>query len=247
MDDDQQLKGHISIQKGISFPPMQKCSCCTPSKFHCPFCLPNLFKPTKYSKARIHLDNHTKKAVSFGDYTIHRCGLGCRKQTHFHCMYCTSTLLKKKDFTNHLLFCQLAQQRIAIKLSKQQAAVTRRVQIEGMIAPSLTPGDSDLPLFKIESNKDSDDKTGILDSGEQSGQSVTPIIFKSNKCEAGGMNMEPRSSKCDRTVQTNTEKPQDCDEFYFMKLVKMFKKLSPQKQADVRMKIERLLFEAEFE
>ena len=48
-------------------------------------------------------------------------------------------------------------------------------------------------------------------------------------------------------LRANAEKPQDCDEFYFMSLAKMFKKLSDQKKADVRLKIERLLFEAEFE
>lgn len=58
-------------------------------------------------------------------------------------------------------------------------------------------------------------------------------------------NLKP--STCDRTVQTNIEKPQDCDEYYFMSLVKMFKKLPPEKKADVRMKIERILFEAEFD
>lgn len=52
---------------------------------------------------------------------------------------------------------------------------------------------------------------------------------------------------CDQTVQTNIEKTQDCDEYYFMSLVKTFKKLPPQKKAEVRMKIERILFEAEFE
>lgn len=45
---------------------------------------------------------------------------------------------------------------------------------------------------------------------------------------------EPESSKYHPTVQTNSEKPQDCDEYYFMSLVKMFKKLSPQKKVEVR-------------
>ncbi len=121
---------------------------------------------------------------------------------------------------------------------------------------SLNPMDFIL-LFKMfllssqDGDDDSDDITIILDSGDHysqgasSSQSVTPIIFKSNECDTVGMSTDP--SKCHRTVQTNIEKPQDCDEFYFMSLVKMFKKLSPQKKADVRMKIERLLFEAEFE
>lgn len=107
-----------------------------------------------------------------------------------------------------------------------------------------------------EVNDDSEDITIISDSDDQgsqgasSSQSVTPVIPKSNELNTADtmrMSMEPESSKCDRTVQTNFERPQDCDEYYFMNLVKMFKKLTPQKKSVVRMKIERLLFEAEFE
>lgn len=107
-----------------------------------------------------------------------------------------------------------------------------------------------------EINDDSEDITIISDSDDQgsqgasSSQSVTPVIPKSNELntvDTMRMSTEPESSKCDQTVQTNFERPQDCDEYYFMNLVKMFKKLTPQKKSVVRMKIERLLFEAEFE
>ncbi|XP_038557319.1 uncharacterized protein LOC119890233 [Micropterus salmoides] len=256
MDSGQQLKGHISIQKGLNIPPPQKCNnCCYPSRFHCPFCLPTFFKPSKRSRARIHLSNHLKRAIYFGEYTIHRCGLGCRKQQHYHCLYCTATLLRKRDFTNHLPYCHQAEQRRAQKGSLIQKAVTqRRVQTKELIASSLTPGESDIPSYEIDSDNDSDDVTVVTDSDDQSSQgassssqSATPFI---PKCDTAGKmkgSAEPDSSKCHQTVQTNFDKPQDCDEYYFMSLVKMFKKLSPQKKADVRMKIERLLFEAEFE
>lgn len=111
-------------------------------------------------------------------------------------------------------------------------------------------------LSSQEVNDDSEDITIISDSDDQgsqgasSSQSVTLVIPKSNELNTADtmrMSMEPESSKCDRTVQTNFERPQDCDEYYFMNLVKMFKKLTPQKKSVVRMKIERLLFEAEFE
>lgn len=64
---------------------------------------------------------------------------------------------------------------------------------------------------------------------------------------SGGKKQLPKLvlSKCDRMVQTNMDQPQDCDEFYFMNLVKVFKKLTPCKKTEVRMKIERILFEAE--
>lgn len=54
-------------------------------------------------------------------------------------------------------------------------------------------------------------------------------------------------STCDQTVQTDAEQPHDCDEYYFMSLVKTFSKLAPEKKTQVRMEIERILFEAEFE
>ncbi|XP_048848204.1 uncharacterized protein LOC125718401 [Brienomyrus brachyistius] len=96
---------HITIQRGLSLPSSKKCSCCPSAKFHCPFCGPEYFKPTKLSKLRVHLNGHFKRAVFCGDYTIHRCGLGCRKQQHFHCLYCTSTVLKKRDLISHLSAC----------------------------------------------------------------------------------------------------------------------------------------------
>ncbi|XP_039992584.1 uncharacterized protein LOC120795103 [Xiphias gladius] len=254
MDSDQQSKAHVSIQRGLSIPPLQKCnSCCSPGKFHCPFCSPAFFKPTKRSRVRLHLDNHLRRAFYVGEYTIHRCGLECRKQPHYHCLYCTATVMRKRDFTNHLPFCHQAQQRRAQKVSQLQPAMT---QTKGLSAPPLTPGESDTPSYDIESDDVSDNITIIPDSddhssqGASSSQLVSPIIPKSNECDSVGKrkrSMEPHSSKCHQTVQTNIEKPQDCDEYYFMNLVKLFKKLSPQKKAEVRMKIERLLFEAEFD
>ncbi|XP_010743640.1 uncharacterized protein LOC104930532 isoform X1 [Larimichthys crocea] len=215
MDTDEQPEVHVSIQKGFSFPALQKCKdCCTPAKFHCPFCLPTFYKPTKYSKAMIHLENHLKRAIFIGEYTIHKCALGCRTQAHYHCLYCRATLMKN-HFTTHLSWCLKSQQGRGQNLSNMQESDGNR------------------------------DNIIILNSGERgeeasssSSQSVVPIAM---------MSADQGSSKCDRSVQTNFEKPQDCDEFYFMSLVKLFKKLSPQKKADVRMKIERLLFEAEFE
>ncbi|XP_071345709.1 uncharacterized protein [Trachinotus anak] len=228
MSSGQRPKVHVSIQKGLCIPPLNKCtSCCSPGKFHCPFCLPVFFKPTKLCRVRLHLENHLRKAIYVDDYTIHRCGLGCRRRQHYHCLYCTATLIRTRDFSNHLPVCKQAQQRRAPKLSQLQGEMTEKVQTKG-----LTPGESDTPSYNIESEDDGGRITIIPDSGDQSSQ---------------GVSVELDSSKCDQSVQTNIEKPQDCDEYYFMNLVKLFKRLSPQKKAQVRMKIERLLFEAEFE
>ncbi|KAF0043046.1 hypothetical protein F2P81_004383 [Scophthalmus maximus] len=105
-----------------------------------------------------------------------------------------------------------------------------------------------------DSGDDSDNIAIVPESdrsqGAGSSQLVSPVIPKPSQCDTVGQTNRttaPDSSKCHQSVQTNIEKPQDCDEFYFMNLVKLFKKLSLKKKADVRMKIERLLFEAEFD
>ncbi|XP_070822150.1 uncharacterized protein [Chaetodon trifascialis] len=234
MDDYQPLTVHESIQKGFSVPPLQKChNCCSPSKYHCPFCLPTLFKPTIRSRVLGHLNIHLMKAIYIGEYTIHRCGLQCRRKRHYHCLYCTATVMTKNSFTTHLPFCRRTQ---------QQRAQNKRVLTEGLIAPSLTPGE--------DSNDDSEDITIILASDDQSSRGESSSSSNSNGCDTVykmRTAVEPFTPKSHQAVQTSIEKPQDCDEYYFMNLAKMFKRLSPQKKADVRMKIERLLFEAECE
>ncbi|MED6290412.1 hypothetical protein CHARACLAT_012697 [Characodon lateralis] len=100
-------KLHITVQRGRSLPPVKRCSCCPSPQYHCPFCGPGFFKPTKLSKIKIHMTGHFNKAVFYGDYNIHRCGLSCRKQQHFHCLYCTATILRKRDLKVHLSVCHL--------------------------------------------------------------------------------------------------------------------------------------------
>lgn len=122
------------------------------------------------------------------------------------------------------------------------------VQTGELNAPALTPGENDVPAYDT---KNTDDSSGIIiiqdqddqNGGEGSSQSGSPVISESNQRDTAGMTK--RST--DSTVSTNSEKPQDCDEYYFMGLLEMFKRLSPQKKAEVSMKIERLLFEAGFE
>ncbi|XP_031704656.1 uncharacterized protein LOC116384286 [Anarrhichthys ocellatus] len=216
------IKLHISIHKGLSTPPLQKCkNCCHPAKFHCPFCLPSSFEPTNYSRARHHLDKHLKKSIHLQGYTIHRCRLECRNQPHYHCLYCPATRIRKQDLNKHVLRC--------LQDLQERDPQSSQLHTKG----STSPAKDDILSCDIESCDDGDDLTVITDRdhqhsrGASGSQRVTPVVVQ--------------------TVQTNSEKPQDCDEFYFMNLVKMFKKLSPQKKAEVRMKIERLLFEAEFD
>lgn len=254
MNSDQQLKVHISIQKGSSFPPLLQCnSCCPPGKVHCPFCTPTFFKPQIPTRVRIHLQDHLRRAVFIGEYTIHRCSLECRNRPHYHCLYCKSTLLKKYDFTHHLSACQESHMLRAIRSSQLQTFMGIIVQTGELNAPALTPGENDVPAYDT---KNTDDSSGIIiiqdqddqNGGEGSSQSGSPVISESNQRDTAGMTKRSTDSpKNEQTVSTNSEKPQDCDEYYFMGLLEMFKRLSPQKKAEVSMKIERLLFEAGFE
>ncbi|XP_042602578.1 hepatitis A virus cellular receptor 1-like [Cyprinus carpio] len=79
----------ISIQRGCNLPALNRCtSCC--SLFHCPFCISDFFKPSKKN------------------YTIHRCGLGCVSQLHYHCVYCSSIKIRRDNFVAHLKGCKTA-------------------------------------------------------------------------------------------------------------------------------------------
>uniref|UniRef100_A0A1A8NSI5 Si:ch211-119d14.3 n=1 Tax=Nothobranchius rachovii TaxID=451742 RepID=A0A1A8NSI5_9TELE len=102
---EEESKFHITIQKGMSLPRLKKCSCCPTPLYHCPFCVTEVFKPTRQSKLRSHMNGHMRRAFFFDDYTIHRCALGCRKQQHFHCLYCSATILRRCDIKNHLSIC----------------------------------------------------------------------------------------------------------------------------------------------
>ncbi|KAG7274042.1 hypothetical protein CRUP_030764 [Coryphaenoides rupestris] len=88
-----------------TFPVPAQCETCC-SLFHCPFCSPRFFKPTRQDKLMSHLSGHLKKAVVHGDFTIHRCGLQCRKGLHYHCLYCAGMLLRRDTFEHHLQHCK---------------------------------------------------------------------------------------------------------------------------------------------
>ncbi|XP_024151459.1 uncharacterized protein LOC112160847 [Oryzias melastigma] len=222
-----QVSEHPTILRGPSFPPMEKCTnCCFPGRYHCPFCPPECFKPSRRFKLMVHLEYHKKYACSVDGYTIYKCAFDCRKKPHYHCMYCKGTLLRRRDFVNHVPLCLEAPKN---KNSSQ----------------------SELTALLISDNTDSDDTYDLEESheGSSSRHFLNPVVSQSNRDTAPGLSRRgsPNTSRCDQMVQTHIEKPQDCDEFYFMNLVKIFKRLTPQKKTDVRLRIERILFEAEFQ
>ncbi|XP_034091365.1 uncharacterized protein LOC117558919 [Gymnodraco acuticeps] len=96
---------HITIREGRSLPDLQRCTTCC-NDFHCPFCVSRLFSPTKHCKVKSHLESHFQRAVLHEGYTIHRCGLNCRPDYHFHCCYCQSMHTRKSGFVKHLALCK---------------------------------------------------------------------------------------------------------------------------------------------
>ncbi|XP_004557974.2 uncharacterized protein LOC101482050 [Maylandia zebra] len=250
MDSPKQLNFHVSIRKGSSIPALQKCNtCCSPGKFHCPFCSPEIFKPTNRPSLRIHLDSHQREAFETGKYTFHRCRLQCRSQAHYHCLYCKATVIRRKTFHSHLSFCSEQQQRRVRKLSKLQAELTQRFQNDRGSPSYDMERDVNGNGITIVSDSEGQDSEGQNSHRASGGHSVSHSFTRSGKCDTGRKmkrSTEMDSSKCHKGVQTDTPKPQDCDEYYFMTLTKVFKKLAPQKKAGVRMKIEHLLLEAQF-
>uniref|UniRef100_A0A1A7Y5G0 Si:ch211-119d14.3 n=2 Tax=Iconisemion striatum TaxID=60296 RepID=A0A1A7Y5G0_9TELE len=238
MDTEQQ--GHVTIRKGLSFPPVETCtSCCPPGLYHCPFCSPAFFKPATRPKVMFHLESHFRKAHFIGEYTIHKCGLECLKKPHYHCLYCLVPIRSQQDFSKHFSVCQ-ARQKLMVQ-EQPEAMTTGGETNESTVCESL---DS---LFKMESNNNSKiEEKRQLESCTQTVSHAVSLPSKPSEVRSVRIHSQPSPSKCDKMIQTNIEKPQDCDEFYFMSLVKLFKKLSPNKKAEVRMKMERILFEAEF-
>ncbi|XP_041663646.1 uncharacterized protein LOC121522967 [Cheilinus undulatus] len=239
MDQTPKLQAHVSIQERFSHPPLKKCeNCCIPSRYHCPFCIPEFFKPSKLYMIREHMESHFKRAVFAGKYTFHKCALGCRDTPHYHCLFCQRTLIRKIDFKRHVVSCNRTYKQIVEKLGQ-------KTQAEGLQA-TLNAEESASPSLDVEKDDDFIDVNMISDPEDQTsqeeGRSDTLTIH-----DFGYKAEKPVSSTCHQTVQTNFDQPQDCDEFYFMNLVKLFKKLSNAKKADVRMKIERILLEAGFE
>uniref|UniRef100_A0A1A8A5J1 Si:ch211-119d14.3 n=1 Tax=Nothobranchius furzeri TaxID=105023 RepID=A0A1A8A5J1_NOTFU len=179
------------------------------------------FKPTTRSKVMFHLESHFRRAHIVGEFTIHRCGLECLKKPHYHCLYCLMPIRSQPNFSRHFSVCQ---ERQKLMVEEQPVALT-------------TGGESMDSLCKMESDDNEiEEKHRVESCTQAASQSAASVRTHS----------QPSPSKRDKMIQTNIEKPQDCDEFYFMGLVKLFKKLSPNKKAEVRMKMERILFEAEF-
>ncbi|XP_071061776.1 uncharacterized protein [Pseudochaenichthys georgianus] len=69
---------------------------CNSGSYHCLFCI---YKGEKYQ-----VENHIKghSTVKHGEFTIVKCGLSCRKATHYHCFHCSVTIINRAQFLLHL-------------------------------------------------------------------------------------------------------------------------------------------------
>ncbi|KAK7925373.1 hypothetical protein WMY93_007683 [Mugilogobius chulae] len=62
--------------------------------------------PMKGQKRPKWADSTPIKGLKFAGYTIHRCRLRCRTVPHYHCPYCSCTILRASDFMRHLGVCK---------------------------------------------------------------------------------------------------------------------------------------------
>ncbi|KAG1958031.1 hypothetical protein F2P79_006441 [Pimephales promelas] len=121
---------------------IQRCqSCCC--NYHCPFCGPKVFKPTtELHVVKNHVSNHLSLAVQHQEFLIVKCNLQCRVQAHFHCCYCSKTVIRKVQIIKHLQVC-----------SKRQVPPTETVETAAFIEP-VASSEPIIPSEPIISNEE---------------------------------------------------------------------------------------------
>lgn len=70
--------------------------------FECP-CCPFIAKENYAFK--VHTDTHIRNAVRHEGYFISKCSKPCRSAAHFHCLYCSQTLVRREQFARHVAGC----------------------------------------------------------------------------------------------------------------------------------------------
>ncbi|KAK2898631.1 hypothetical protein Q8A67_010049 [Cirrhinus molitorella] len=104
---------HKTILRAEEQPALQRCEDCC-SLYHCPFCGPEMFKPTIKSKCLKHLQGHRRRAIRHKEFFIFKCHLKCRTAPHFHCVSCTSTFMRKDGFLKHLAICESKKPKVTV-------------------------------------------------------------------------------------------------------------------------------------
>ncbi|XP_062334400.1 uncharacterized protein LOC134034074 isoform X2 [Osmerus eperlanus] len=96
---------HITCLQVGESPRIDRCNTCC-SLYHCPFCQPSVFKPNEFHRIVPHIQTHQNRAIHHDGFVIYKCNLTCRKTAHFHCCYCTETIINKSSFQSHILNCR---------------------------------------------------------------------------------------------------------------------------------------------
>ncbi|XP_050959609.1 uncharacterized protein LOC127161002 [Labeo rohita] len=120
------------LRKGENIKIVQCISCC--DKYHCPFCKTWVYKPVDLYSVKKNVEDHLKTAVQEEDFIIIRCNLKCRDVSHFHCCYCSATIIRKAQFNIHLTKCKQKKQ----KIPSPQRTATPMVLIGNTPLPSAS-------------------------------------------------------------------------------------------------------------
>ncbi|XP_042600016.1 LOW QUALITY PROTEIN: uncharacterized protein LOC109070584 [Cyprinus carpio] len=75
---------------------------CRDGGFECPCCS---FTTEEKFSFTLHLENHISHAVEHGGYFILKCNKQCRTTAHFHCLYCSQTVICKDQYIRHVSQC----------------------------------------------------------------------------------------------------------------------------------------------
>ncbi|XP_069547329.1 uncharacterized protein [Brachyistius frenatus] len=78
--------------------------CLGPEKFQCRFCR----RVGEYPAIAAHMQSHGRYAIRHKGYKIHKCGLGCVTNNHYHCCYCQKIINRSDVFTVHVQKCASA-------------------------------------------------------------------------------------------------------------------------------------------
>ncbi|XP_007259897.3 uncharacterized protein LOC103032101 [Astyanax mexicanus] len=155
---------HITIQSGSPIKLTRCFTCC--EKFHCPFCKPEVYKPTVESKLRNHIAAHEKRAVHFKGYIIFKCNLLCSPHAHFHCPNCPMLFHKKNRYLYHLPKCLGGKEVGHMDHEEESKTHTDMGEMDGLGA---SRGEGGLVIVKLEADQYLMDQQPYKDEMSQDG------------------------------------------------------------------------------
>ncbi|XP_039601812.1 uncharacterized protein LOC120524049 [Polypterus senegalus] len=131
---------HVTVLKSGRQSQITKCTTCC-SLYHCPFCKPTVYKPNQLYAVQIHLQNHLNLAVRHEDYVIVKCNLDCRKTAHFHCCYCSATVIRRVQLISHISKCKPFQSSASQAVHRPPICIIQRLSTDPAqtLLPALTP------------------------------------------------------------------------------------------------------------